>query len=324
MSDGRTRLFGDPQLDLFGRAIEEPQLDLEALGALAARLPKALRFGTSSWTFPGWAGIVYRERYRNEKAFVRESLREYARHPLLRTVGIDRSFYGPLTAKDYQHYASLLPADFRCVQKVWSAISTRVFASGDARGRVNPSFLDLDLLESVLRPLREARFEPHQGPILVCVPPAPGPVNADGFARVVARFLEGAPRDFTFGFELRDVRLLSPQYVDALGAHGGVHVFNYWERMPQLAEQRARIGVLPGPLVVRLMIPPGEQYAKQKALLEPFDRLAAPQPEMRAQTVALIQEFSDLDRDAYVIANNKAEGCSPLTVRAIAESLTRS
>ncbi len=154
MSDGRTRLFGNPQLDLFGRAIEEPQLDLEALGALAARLPKALRFGTSSWTFPGWAGIVYRERYRNEKAFVRESLREYARHPLLRTVGIDRSFYGPLTAKDYLHYASLLPAEFQCVQKVWSAISTRVFARGHARAPVQPSFLHLNLLDSLSRPLR--------------------------------------------------------------------------------------------------------------------------------------------------------------------------
>ena len=27
--------------------------------ALAARLPAAVHFGTSSWSFPGWAGLVY-------------------------------------------------------------------------------------------------------------------------------------------------------------------------------------------------------------------------------------------------------------------------
>ena len=27
--------------------------------AIAARLPEGVFFGTSSWSFPGWAGLVY-------------------------------------------------------------------------------------------------------------------------------------------------------------------------------------------------------------------------------------------------------------------------
>ena len=30
-----------------------------AAAALAAQLPGAVAFGTSSWAFPGWAGLVY-------------------------------------------------------------------------------------------------------------------------------------------------------------------------------------------------------------------------------------------------------------------------
>lgn len=312
-----TELYGDGQLGLFGARPTAP--DLAPLRALAATLPEGLRFGTSSWTFEGWAGIVYHRRYRNKKAFVRESLAEYAEHPLLRTVGIDRSFYGPLRDEDVLHYRSLLPEGFRCCQKLWSDVATRVFPAGDRRGEVNPNFLDPELAAACLRPVRE-HFLAHAGPILVCVPAAPGPVNPDGFARRVAQFLQRAPAELTFAFELRDRRLLTSAYLDAIGSHGGAHVYNYWERMPGLAAQRAITGTLPGPLVVRLMIPPGRRYAVEKARLEPFDRIASPQPEMRAECVALAREAIEAGREAWVIANNKAEGCSPLTVRALAEA----
>ncbi len=77
--------------------------------ALAARVPAHVFLGTSSWTFPGWADFVYRRHYPSQKAFVRSSLEEYVAHPLLRTVGVDRSFYGPLPREELASYASLLP-----------------------------------------------------------------------------------------------------------------------------------------------------------------------------------------------------------------------
>ena len=60
----------------------------DRLREIATRVPPTLRMGTSSWSFPGWRGIVYPGE-RTSTWLAREGLRYYARHPLLRTVGID-------------------------------------------------------------------------------------------------------------------------------------------------------------------------------------------------------------------------------------------
>ena len=54
---------------------------------LAAQLPPGVRLGTSSWAFPGWAGLVYDGDYAEAK-LAREGLAAYAAHPFLRSVGI--------------------------------------------------------------------------------------------------------------------------------------------------------------------------------------------------------------------------------------------
>ena len=83
MSRRQLGLFGAQEL---GLAID----DLPALRDLASRLPKHVRFGTSSWTFREWKSLVYVENDVRSPDFVRDSLEEYARHPLFRTVGIDQ------------------------------------------------------------------------------------------------------------------------------------------------------------------------------------------------------------------------------------------
>lgn len=317
---GGKKPWGDGQLDLF-EPRDAPRGPDPSVARLAARLPQHVRFGTSSWTFPGWAGLVYHRRYRDKAAFLHDSLEEYARYPLFRTVGIDRSFYAPLRQDELVHYARQLPADFRCAMKVWREVTTRVFTHGDRAGRPNPRFLDPGLFaEAVWAPVRD-HFAAHLGPLLVEIPPAPGAVNLDGFLARLEGFLTAAPPGAELSFELRDERLLVPAYFDLLRAHGAVHVYNYWTKMPPLAVQRALSGPLWGTLVVRLMIPPGRRYADLRRRYESFDRLVAPQPQMREQTVALIREAEELGHEAFVLVNNKAEGSSPLTVQALARML---
>jgi hypothetical protein len=122
--------------------------------------------------------------------------------------------------------------------------------------------------------------------------------------------------------EVRNRELLSPAYLDALGQHGVSHVFNYWERMPQLREQLAVSGSLDAPFAVaRLLIPPGQRYEGRKRSLEPFDRIVRVEHEMRADIVLLARACLALGKVLFVIVNNKAEGSSPLTVRALAEGI---
>lgn len=329
---GRERLWGDGQLGLFQPRPLPPE-GRERLVELATRLPPDLRLGTSSWTFPGWAGLVYRERYRNERDFVQRSLGEYARHPLFRTVCMDRAFYAPIPREELSAYAKMLPPDFRCVSKVFNELSTWVFPKhpryGPRAGRRNEGFLDPWRFEELIgAPMRET-FADHLGPLIIEVPPVHGPPDPEVFADAVERFLTQAAPDLDYAFEIRDARLFTPRYLSVLRDHGASHVFNLWTRMPTLGAQLERVervlgtGWVGEPLVVRLMIPPGKQYGDLAAAFVPFDQMKAPQPQMRDDVVRLVDAARAAGTESWVIVNNKAEGSSPLTVVALAERLAR-
>ena len=78
------------QPSLFAETLPAPRPDPVEL---ARRLPPGVRFGTSTWTYDGWAGDVYHRPYRGAQPARR--LEEYVRYPLFRTVGIDSAFYEP-------------------------------------------------------------------------------------------------------------------------------------------------------------------------------------------------------------------------------------
>jgi uncharacterized protein YecE (DUF72 family) len=323
----------EPQLGLFDRPEEPagyPAQDVRrALRSLRSRLPKKLRFGTSSWTFPGWAGLVYHQRYPNQRAFLRDSLREYAQHPLMRTVGIDRGYYAPVLEEDLAHYASQLPDDFRAAMKVWQGVTMPGYPRhpryGENAGKANPDFLDTEVFARAVHEPALAAFSKNMGPWIVEVAPAPSPLDPTCFCEKLDAFLEAAPSDFPFAVELRDRKLLTPEYARTLQKHGAAHVFNYWSRMPGLAKQMRVEGLLEGSLlVVRLLLPPGQRYADLKEAYAPFDQLVAPQPKMRHDVVQLVRAALDRDKECYVLVNNKAEGSSPLTVKALAEQLVAS
>jgi len=114
---------------------------------IAATLSDRIRLGTSSWSFPGWTGLVYvarNGRPESEARLAREGLAAYATQPLFRTVSLDRTFYAPLSATEFTRYAAQVPGEFRFVVKAPQAFTDPVVrkpGSGVA-ARDNPSFLD--------------------------------------------------------------------------------------------------------------------------------------------------------------------------------------
>lgn len=324
-------LFEPPEDD---RA-RERRLALEALDArrahaatIAAALPDGVHFGTSSWTFPGWAGLVYPPGLTGA-ALSREGLRHYARHPLLTTVGVDRSYYAPIPIDDLRQYADQLPDGFRCCLKAPASVTSRLVPSfGAARGAAtrNPSFLSVDrLIADLLEPLAVA-FLPHTGPIVLEFPPgARDQAQAPAaFLEALDRFLDGLPREFEYAVELRDKALLTPAYRAVLAAHGVAHTYNYWSAMPMPLAQAAVIPPEEPPFsVVRLLLRPGAWYEDQRDRFTPFNRLVEPDEVMRDEVVQLTTRALAKGRKVYVLVNNKAEGSSPLTVDALAARLAR-
>ena len=76
--------------------VDDVQTNLTVFAKVVAQLPPSLYLGTSTWTYPGWTGLIYERPYPKTGATVR-MLAEYARYPLFRTVGVDSFFYRPPT-----------------------------------------------------------------------------------------------------------------------------------------------------------------------------------------------------------------------------------
>jgi uncharacterized protein YecE (DUF72 family) len=317
------------QLSLFG---EEPPPDVLAdeyasAAELAKALPPSLYLGTSSWGFPGWYGIVYSER-QSEQALAREGLREYAQHPLLRTVGIDRSFYAPIPETDLDRYAGQLPPGFPCCAKALARITSPINMGlgPGVEGEPNPDFLSPSLFMDLMgQPFLE-RFRDHLGPFIFEFPPVAPELrpSPEAFAERLDRFFSALPRSLPYCVELRDRALMTPAYRQVLAAHGVAHAYNYWRAMPMPAAQARHLPLGAAPFVlIRLMLRPGTQYEERRHLFAPFNRIVDPDEQMRREVVDLIRTAQAAGRPTYVLVNNKAEGSSPLTVRALAEQLSR-
>jgi uncharacterized protein YecE (DUF72 family) len=293
----------------------------ERYRVLAATLPPTLRMGTSSWSFPGWHGIVYSRR-RAASMLGREGLREYARHPLLRTVGIDRGYYAPIPEEDLRRYAADLPDGFVCCTKAPAGVTSAREPGPRRQAGPNPDYLSVPrFVSEMLEPFSRA-FAPHAGPfILQFSAPAQGqPADATAFTESLDRFLDQLPRQFTYGVELRDRFLLTDPYRRVLMRHGATHVYNYWSAMPMPGDQTRTIAPEDLPfVVVRLLLRPGTWYEEQRHVFAPFDALVEPDDNMRRDTMAIIRRAAKAGRQVFLLVNNKSEGSAPLTIEALAE-----
>jgi uncharacterized protein YecE (DUF72 family) len=201
--------------------------------------------------------------------------------------------------------------------------AVRTNPRGEPERRPNPDFLNAArFVDEMVGPFLEV-FREHTGPFILQMPPAPKSLAPQPvrFAEDLDRFLSALPRA-RYAVELRDPALLTPEYRAVLAARGVAHVYNYVTAMPMPEEQASSVPIESAPfMVIRLLLAPGTRYNDRREEFAPFDHLVAPDAEMRRQVVALARKGAALGRDVFVLVNNKAEGCSPLTIRALAELL---
>ena len=296
------------------------------LAALSDAVPPTIRFGTSSWTYPGWKGLVYQRDYPKSGAAA-EMLEEYARYPLFRTVGIDSSFYSPPTIKTLHEYAAHLPAGFPCVAKVWDRITVHTHAKARNKkegGELNPDFLNAELfLREVYDPWQR-EFGDHAGPLVFefqTIARSTGMV-AQEFADRLDTFFSHLPREGRYAVELRNQEFLMPPYLAVLREHNVAHLFNSWTRMPSIGDQQDVPGVFSADFVVaRVLLRPGRYYAEAVDAFAPYDRIQDANPELRRDVARLVEAARRLRVPAYIIVNNRAEGSAPHTIAAIMKLL---
>lgn len=309
------------QPDLFeaSEALPEPSAELLQL---AQALPPTVRFGTSTWTYDGWAGDVYHRRYRGAQPANR--LEEYARYPLFRTVGIDSAFYDPPSVEELQAYARALPPRFPCVSKVWDRITAKRLGQDAPQpglaGMRNPDFLNAGLFKDAVLGPYDRVFRDHAACFVFEFQAMRGKDLPDplAWADQLDAFLAALPADFRYAVELRNPELLTDLHGAVLRRHGVAHVLNSWTEMPSIGEQLDMAWTFPADFTVaRALLKPGRRYADAVKAFAPYDRIQEPLPELRRDLVRLITEAQRRRIEAFILANNRAEGNAPGTIREV-------
>jgi uncharacterized protein YecE (DUF72 family) len=318
----------------------------EELLRLGRQLPATVHLGTSSWSFPGWRGIVYAGAH-GESELARRGLPAYAAHPLLRTVSIDRAFYQQLAVAEYAAYAAAVPPHFRFVVKAPARLTDAMLRSeGGAPERSNPDFLDVTAAtDQFVLPALEG-LGAKAGPLLLQFSPLPREhlrgEQAIALIERIGAFLGALPRtngslDPIYAVELRNPELLTPRFVRMLREHDARLCVGIHARMPDAIRQSAALRAmdqpedsdpadawrLAGPLVVRWNLHAGMRYDAAKNRYAPFNRLVDPDLVTRGALSHLVHVALRSDQPAFVIVNNKAEGSAPLSCIELAHAIVR-
>jgi uncharacterized protein YecE (DUF72 family) len=281
-----------------------------------------LRFGTCSWKFPSWAGLVY------SQADGIDYLAEYAR--TYRSVEIDQWFYS-LFAPDkiglpqietVAGYLASVDEEFRFTIKAPNSLTLTHFTgrSGQKGRGPNPYFLSAELFADFLN--RIAPMKPQTAAVMLQFEylNKQKMSGLDEFCERLDAFLT-AVRDrvdpWPIAVELRNPNYLKPAWFDLLAAHRVPHVYCHGYYMPPAPDVHRQISAqlgdrLPGPGVLRLLGPDRGGIEKQTG--KKWNAVVASKDAELPDIADTALDMLARGLDVYVNVNNHYEGSAPLTI----------
>ncbi len=304
----------------------------DSLVALARALPPRLRLGGSSWSYPGWKGLVW-EGEHNESKLSREGLSAYAQHPLFRSVCVDRTFYRGLTAQQYARHAAQVPDDFRFVVKAPASVTDATVRSENGRAvQENPVFLNAEIaIREFVEPALDG-LGSKLGVLVFQLSPLPLPLLArlDEVLQRLRALLQALPSlaaapDAVVAVEVRDPEFLTPAFATLLRDCGAAYCLGLQAKMPPIDDQLPMLRAMwPGPLVCRWNLNPvngAYGYESAEKRYAPFDKVLDPDPHTRDTLARVIAATTGAGHNAFVTISNHAEGCAPLTAASLAQAV---
>jgi uncharacterized protein YecE (DUF72 family) len=291
-------------------------------------------FGTSSWKYPGWVGSIYEhDRYVwrgkfSEARFERTCLAEYAE--TFPAVSVDASYYQFFKQSALEAMAAQVPDHFLFGFKVCGDISLKRFPNlprfGPRAGADNPRFLDSTLFNDATLVAAEG-IRSKVGLFMFEFSHFHSNEFERGgqFVEALDAFFDQLPKGWPYGVELRNRQWLQPDYFSMLQRHGVTHIYNGWTDMPPVPEQMAIAGSDTNPdlLAARFLLKEGRTFDAAVKKFSPYEEIKEPNPESRAAAGALARRVLNTGgkTKALIFVNNRFEGNSPSTIRAILDSM---
>ena len=274
--------------------------------------------GTSSWKYRGWEGMIYKGGYSSEAQFQRQSLREYSSY--FPCVGVDFTFYTWPNVDMMNYLVDATPEHFRMFPKVTKRITMKRFPNisiyGKWAGQENPDFLNYDLFCShFLEPIKV--LGSRVGAFFfeftdLCW---------DDIGRI-EKFFSQLPRQHSYGIEIRDKELVHSKFYQSLIHLDVMPIFNSWTHMPYISKQWEEYVKAGGAkstqaISVRGLLRPGRSYEEAVHKFQPYKKIQDPNSEFRRDLIDILQVAERDNRKAFVLINNRLEGCAPETIGAI-------
>lgn len=272
-----------------------------------------LRFGTCSWKFPSWVGVVYSQEYR----YAADYLPEYAGH--FSTAEIDSWFYHMPTSREVGEYKRSVPDSFRFTCKVPRDLTLTHHRASSGRGTAPPktgskneNFLSQSLFDQfveITEPLhRQIDAMMFQFEYLNKQKMGSAAEFIDRFGE----FIKDIDPALPVGLEIRNANYLTEEYFHFLAAAGLIPVLPEKQYMPPVTDVYQRFKSLLGDkLVFRLM--GGDRREIEQLSGNKWDRLVMEKPNLQEIAATLID--AALQADVSVNVNNHFEGSAPLTIR---------
>lgn len=277
-------------------------------------------FGTCSWKYKSWEGIVY------SKVKGINMLEEYSKH--FNSVEIDQWFWSLHAVNkislpkesDVKLYAQSVPEDFRFTIKVPNSITLTHFyrksKSEELKG--NPHFLSPDLFSefiTTLKPMKNKigvlmfQFEYLNKEKIS---------SQIEFMERFEAFIQNIGNEYQMGIEIRNPNYLNKKYFEFLKRNNLTMVFLQGYYMPPIWNVfTIAKDLLVNPVVIRLHGP--DRSGIEEKARNNWNQIVEPKDDELQQIAEMIHYLSEKQIDVYVNVNNHYEGSAPLTIRKLKE-----
>ncbi|MEJ2505440.1 MAG: DUF72 domain-containing protein [Ignavibacteriaceae bacterium] len=283
------------------------------------------RFGTCSWKYDSWKGIIYS----NEKDI--NYLQEYSRH--YSTVEIDQWFWSLFPQNKVllpdknvvEEYNSSTPDDFLFTIKVPNSLTLTHFYNRNKKEPLvpNPYFLSVELFNEFISSIKSIN---KKTACLIFQFEYLNKQKMKSLNEFQTRFRQFHSQlnglEIPLAVEIRNPDYLNENYFSFINNLDMAHVFLEGYFMPPVAEIYNKYKkFIKDFTVLRLHGP--DRTGIEKISKENWDKIYIDRSGEILKLVKLIKEIQRMEVDIFAYVNNHFEGSAPLTIRRIQSELKK-
>jgi uncharacterized protein YecE (DUF72 family) len=283
-----------------------------------------LRFGTCSWKYDSWKGIVYPE------SQIKNHLAEYSRR--FNTVEVDQWFWSlfppakaVLPKKSVaEEYLESVPDDFLFTIKVPNSITlTHFYKEGkDDSLKPNPFFLSVELFNEFLDSI--GNLKKQTGCLIFQFEYLNKQKMSSqaGFLSKFSDFHKQLNKKIPpIGIELRNPNYLNEKYFKFISELNIAPVFLHGYYMPPAPEVYTKFKKYVKNLAV-IRLHGADRKGIEKIAQDNWNRIYINRDEEIKSIIEMIKDLQSREVDLFVNVNNHFEGSAPLTIEKLKEKIS--